>query len=206
MCGITGIYAFNQVGRFFMVNLSAATLALADRGPDAQKTFVDDAVGLGHRRLSIIDLSSQANQPMSDPSGRYTIVFNGECYNYKALRQDLEQKGHAFTTDSDTEVLLHLLIEEGAAGIQKVNGFFGFAFYDKQEQSILVARDRFGIKPLYYYFDEDKFAFSSTLDSLMRYNVSQEISPEALQLYLELNYVPAPLSIMKGIRKIRPGE
>ena len=151
MCGITGIFAFNEIGRFNLPNLSRATEALDHRGPDHQNIYVDDFVGLGHRRLSIIDLSNAANQPMSAENGRYQLIFNGEIYNYLELKKELTAFGINFDTESDTEVLLQLLIHEGKAALNKLNGFFAFAFYDLQKGEMLVARDRFGIKPLYYY-------------------------------------------------------
>ncbi len=167
MCGITGIFAFNEVGSFYMVNLAKAIDSLEKRGPDARGYFIKDFVGLGHRRLSIIDTSYSANQPFKDESGRYVLVFNGEIFNYKALRTQLEQRGHTFRTTSDTEVLLELLIREGASCLTKLIGFFAFAFYDQEKEEMLVARDRFGVKPLLYYQDEDKFIFGSEMKALM---------------------------------------
>ena len=157
MCGITGIYAFNQIGRLNMINLAKAADALGSRGPDNQGHFHNDFVGLGHRRLSIIDTSSEANQPMTEPSGRYTLIYNGEIYNFRALKQELESAGIEFKTVSDTEVLLHLLAKEGISGLEKVNGFFAFAFYDSAKHELIIARDRYGIKPLHYFQDQDKF-------------------------------------------------
>jgi asparagine synthase (glutamine-hydrolysing) len=206
MCGITGIFAFNEIGRFNLPNLSLATEALAHRGPDHQNIFVDEFVGLGHRRLSIIDLSNDANQPMSADGGRYQLVFNGEIYNYKALRKELIDGGLSFSTESDTEVLLKLLIHEGQAAINKLNGFFAFAFYDASKAELVVARDRYGIKPLYYYQDEDKFIFASELKSILKYGVNKTIDYNSLYTYLQLNYLPAPLSMISGVKKLMPGE
>jgi len=206
MCGITGIFAFNEVGRFNLPNLSRATEALAHRGPDHQNIYISHFVGLGHRRLSVIDLSYAANQPMRAESGRYQLVFNGEIYNYKALRQQLVASGINFNTESDTEVLLKLLIAEGKDAINKLNGFFAFAFYDELKGELLVARDRFGIKPLYYYTDEDKFIFGSEMKSLMRAGIATEIDESALFTYLQLNYLPAPFSMIKGVAKLMPGQ
>jgi asparagine synthase (glutamine-hydrolysing) len=206
MCGITGIFAFNEIGRFNLPNLSLATEALAHRGPDHQNVFVDEFVGLGHRRLSIIDLSNDANQPMSADGGRYQLVFNGEIYNYKALRKELIAGGLSFSTESDTEVLLKLLIHEGQGAIDKLNGFFAFAFYDSSKAELLVARDRYGIKPLYYYQDEDKFIFASELKSILKYGVNKTIDYTSLYTYLQLNYLPAPLSMISGVKKLMPGE
>src|SRR5690606_21981841 len=120
-------------------------------------------VGLGHRRLSIIDISSSANQPMSDPTDRYKIVFNGEIFNFNSLKEKLIGKGVHFTTHSDTEVLLQLYILEGRKFLSQLNGFFAFAIYDRQDQTLFVARDRYGIKPFFYYRTADHFLFSSEL-------------------------------------------
>jgi len=128
MCGITGVFAFNEIGRFNLPNISLATETLEHRGPDFQKVFVGDFVALGHRRLSIIDLNPQSNQPMSAEDGRFQLVFNGEIYNYKILRQELISKGVQFGTESDTEVLLKLLIHEGKNALNKLNGFFALLF------------------------------------------------------------------------------
>ena len=166
MCGITGIFAFNLVGRFNKIHVANATQKLEKRGPDFQDIYTDEWVALGHRRLSIIDTSTSGHQPMWDATSRYCIVFNGEIFNYRELRKDLETKGIAFISHSDTEVLLALYIQEGKSCLQKLNGFFSFCIYDKQEQSFFVARDRYGIKPLLYQFDENKFTFGSEMKAL----------------------------------------
>src|SRR5205085_2472583 len=143
MCGITGIYAFNEVGRLNMINLSRATDCLNLRGPDSSGIFNNERVGLGHRRLSIIDTTSDGKQPMYDESSRYVIVFNGEIFNYKELRQKLENSGVSFFSHSDTEVLLKLYIREGSGCLKQLNGFFAFAIFDKEENLLFVARDRY---------------------------------------------------------------
>lgn len=206
MCGITGIYAFNQLGRLNMINLAKATTALAPRGPDNQAHFNDDFVGLGHRRLSIIDTSVEANQPMQDITGRYILIYNGEFYNYRAVRNELVMKGDQFRTSSDSEVLLALLIREGIAGLHKVNGFFAFAFYDTATNELLIARDRYGIKPLHFYRDQDKFLFASEVKSLLAYGIDKKIDKTSLYTYLQLNYLPAPMSMLQGMQKLRPGH
>lgn len=202
MCGITGIYAFNQLGRLNMINLAAATDAMASRGPDMQLTYHDEFVGLGHRRLSVIDLSPEASQPMEDHTGRYVLIFNGEVYNYRQLRSQLEVH---FATQSDTEVLLYLLIQRGIEALKDVNGFFAFAFYDKETRKLLIARDRFGIKPVHYYADQDKLIFASEMKSILRYGIDRQLNPAALQTYFQLNYIPGPHSILEGCRKLLPG-
>lgn len=205
MCGITGIFAFNLVGKMNMIHLTNATMALAKRGPDFQDIYHDQFVGLGHRRLSIIDTSAIANQPMWDETQRYALVFNGEIFNFKELRTKLESQGVTFKSTSDTEVLLHLLIREKENALNKLNGFFAFCFYDKQEQTFLLARDRYGVKPLLYLHDEDKFIFASEMKSLVQYGIDKTIDYNSLYTYLQLNYIPAPDTIFKSVKKLLPG-
>ena len=206
MCGITGIYAFNELGKFHLINLAAATDALTHRGPDFGRHDIIDRVGLGHRRLSIIDTSADGHQPMQDASGRYTIVFNGEIYNYQGLRQRLQQQGVSFQSASDTEVLLQLYIHEGAACLEQLNGFFAFAVYDNQRDVLFIARDRLGIKPLVYYHDEDKVLFASEIKSLLAYGIEKQLDYTSLQQYLQFNYVPAPHTMLQGVKKLMPGQ
>lgn len=206
MCGITGVFAFNEIGRFNLPNISLATETLEHRGPDFQKVFVGDFVALGHRRLSIIDLNPQSNQPMSAEDGRFKLVFNGEIYNYKSLRQELASKGVQFETESDTEVLLQILIHDGKNALNKLNGFFAFAFYDQQKEEMLVARDRYGIKPLYYLEDEDRFIFASELKAILKFGIEKTIDTNSIYTYLQLNYLPAPMSMVKGVKKLMPGH
>nr|MCU0419817.1 asparagine synthetase B [Cyclobacteriaceae bacterium] len=192
MCGITGIFAYNLVGKFSKIHVAAATQALHQRGPDHQDVFLSEWVCLGHRRLSIIDTRAVAHQPMWDPSGRYCLVFNGEIFNYRELKQGLLQQGVSFSTESDTEVLLHLCLREGEKALDKLNGFFAFCLYDKQEESLFLARDRFGIKPLVYVADENRFAFASEIKSLLHYGIDKHLDYETLYTYLQLNYATAP--------------
>jgi asparagine synthase (glutamine-hydrolysing) len=206
MCGITGLYAFNEIGRFNLINLARATGLLAKRGPDDQGMFLLRHVGLGHRRLSVIDLTDNAKQPMTDESGRYTIVYNGEIYNFPHLKTLLTQAGFVFRSTSDTEVLLNMYIWKGASCLSYLNGFFAFAIYDKSDDSLFIARDRLGVKPLHYWLDDDKIVFASELKSLLAYGLPRELDYSSLFLYLQLNYVPAPDTIFKGIKKLLPGH
>jgi len=207
MCGITGIYAFNEAGRFHLINLQKSVNVLEHRGPDTQGTFIHDKVGLGHRRLAVIDVSARANQPMKDSSGRYTIVYNGEIYNHRELKKMLEERHQVqFISNSDTEVLLYAYIIYGKQCLNMLNGFYAFAIYDKMKNELFIARDRFGIKPLYYYQDEDKFLFASELRSIISYGIQRSIQIESLVLYLQLNYIPAPFSIIQGVTKLLPGH
>lgn len=206
MCGITGIFAFNLIGKFNKVHTASATMCLEQRGPDNQNIYNDDWVALGHRRLSIIDTSSVAHQPMWDESERYCIAYNGEIFNYLELKKDLEAQGVTFFSQSDTEVLLKLYIREREKCLNKLNGFFAFCIYDKQEQTFFIARDRYGLKPLLYLFDEDKFLFASEMKSIIQYGIDKTIDFTSLYSYLQLNYIPAPDTIFKQVKKLLPGH
>jgi asparagine synthase (glutamine-hydrolysing) len=198
--------AHNEIGKFFMVRMHGANEKLKHRGPDVGKLYNNDFVGIGHRRLSVIDLSAEAVQPFWDVSQRYGIVFNGEIFNFKELKNELSAKGVQFRTTSDTEVLLYTFIEYGEKCLEKLNGFFSFCIYDEQEDSFFIARDRYGIKPLVYFADDDKFIFSSEISSLCAYNLPKEIDADALYLYLQLHYIPAPRTIYKNIYKLPTGS
>ncbi|MFB6306257.1 MAG: asparagine synthase (glutamine-hydrolyzing) [Flavobacteriales bacterium] len=206
MCGITGIFAYNEKGRQKFAYTEKATEALRKRGPDDSGTYNTERISFGHRRLSVIDTSEKGKQPLHDNSGRFTIIFNGEIYNYRELRKELLNKGHEFHSGTDTEVLLKLYIEKGKSCLDDLNGFFAFAIYDKKEEKMFLARDRMGIKPLFYYSDEDSFIFGSELKALIQYNVPKKIDHTSLNLFLQLNYIPAPWSILDNVKKLRPGH
>lgn len=206
MCGITGIFCFNLVGKFNKIHITRATMSMEKRGPDFQDIYIDEWVGLGHRRLSVVDTSEKAHQPMWDESGRYCLVYNGEIFNFRELRKDLEAKGVVFRSDSDTEVLLYLYILEKQQCLPKLNGFFAFCIYDKQEQSFFLARDRYGVKPLLYLFDEDKFIFASEMKTLLHYGIDKTLDYTSLVTYLQLNYIPAPDTIFRQVKKLLPGH
>lgn len=206
MCGIVGVIAKDEIGKANFSHLENAVQALYHRGPDANGIFTHKNVGLGHARLSILDTSEGATQPFTSENDRYVISFNGEIYNFKQLRQVLSNKGYTFKTSSDTEVLLYHLIEFGEKGIQQLNGFFGFAFYDKEEENLIVARDRFGIKPLHVYQDEHQIIFGSEMKAIFQFDIIKSLDFASLQLYLKFNYIPQPYSIIQNCKKIQPGE
>lgn len=206
MCGIAGIYCFNESGKSWIPHLQQATDALKRRGPDAGKLFIKDSIGLGHRRLSIIDTSANANQPLFSDDHRYSIIFNGEIFNYRELKEALLSKGEKFNTQSDTEVVLKLFIREGKSFLNKLNGFFAFAIADLSNNSVFIARDRYGIKPMLYYQDEDKFLFASEMKALIKFPFQRIINTTALVQYFQLNYIVAPQSIFKGVKKLMPGH
>lgn len=215
MCGITGIIATN--GAVVDKNvLSSMSDALAHRGPDAHGMRIDlqacdeclsIQVGLAHRRLSIIDLSHNAAQPMSNENGTIWIVFNGEIYNFAELRTLLEERGHVFKSKSDTEVLLHGYEEWGVSLPLRLNGMFAFAIWDPEQRKVFMARDRFGKKPLYYHLSKYGLIFASELTALMRHpDIPEELDIPALGRYLLHEYVPAPHSMVRGVAKLEPGH
>ncbi len=206
MCGITGIFAFNLVGKLHKINVTAATMSIQSRGPDFQDIYLEEWIGLGHRRLSIIDTRAIANQPMWDESKRYCIIFNGEIFNYRELKKQLENQGVSFFSDSDTEVLLKLIIRQKEKALNLLNGFFTFCVYDREEQSMFIARDRFGIKPLLYLHDEDKFIFGSEMKSILAYGIERTLDYSSLYHYLQLNYIPGNDSIFASVKKLPPGH
>ncbi|MDB9708526.1 asparagine synthase (glutamine-hydrolyzing) [Salibacteraceae bacterium] len=205
MCGILGLIDLNRdAGKF--KQFEPALSLLHHRGPDHQKAIIQSPIALGHTRLSIIDLDARSNQPMVDLSGRFTLAFNGEIYNYKELRNECEQLGYSFKTESDTEVLLVLFMHFGEKCLVKLNGFFAFGIYDKKEKSLFIARDRFGIKPLVYYQSETRFGFSSELKALMKFGFEKKIDKVSLFTFFKFNYIPAPSTILKNNYKLEPGH
>ena len=206
MCGITGILSFTEFGEKHLSRVEAANNKILKRGPDGGAFFMHAPVGLGHRRLSIIDTSENASQPMSDPSGRYTITFNGEIFNYQELREKYFPDKGDWQSHSDTEVLLHLFIKLKQNCLPLLSGFFAFAIYDHQQEELFLARDRFGKKPVHYFKDENYFAFASELKALMAYNIPKKLNYTALVQYLQLNYIPQPFSILENVRKLEAGH
>jgi asparagine synthase (glutamine-hydrolysing) len=204
MCGIAGFYSIKNV--FSKEDLERMTASLAHRGPENQSLFYEHNVGLGHRRLKIIDLSDDANQPMITQSGNSIIVFNGEIYNYKEIQK---QFNISAKTTSDTEILLEAYEKVGPEILNHLNGMFAFAVYDKVKKEIFLARDRMGIKPIYYYWDGENFAFASELKSLLQakfINETKKINYTTINEYLHLGYVPEPNSIFENIFKFPSGS
>jgi asparagine synthase (glutamine-hydrolysing) len=208
MCGITGFVSFSGTGGGESV-LDEMKKTLLHRGPDAGGTFLetDGKVGMAHRRLAVIDLSETGAQPMSGAGGDHVIVFNGEIYNFAEIRAELASRGARFRGSSDTEVILAAYREWGSDCVQRFLGMFAFALWDRRERTLLLARDRLGIKPLFLYRKDGLFLFGSELKAMMRHpGFSAEIDPAALQYYLQFQYVPAPLCILKHCRKLLPGH
>ncbi len=204
MCGIIG-----YSGSFAPPALRAGIAAIAHRGPDDSGMFTDEAaaVGLGHARLSIIDLSPLGHQPMEALDGAVQLVFNGEIYNYKELRKELEAKGHAFRGHSDTEVILHLYLEEGEKMLSRLNGIFTVAFFDARTGTTLVARDALGVKPLYYTEQPQGIAFASEIKGLLRLVPGlRELDVASLHRYLSFLWCPGEGTPLKAVRKLLPGE
>lgn len=187
--------------------LEAMGVAIVHRGPDASGHFLDDNVGLTHRRLSILDLSESGRQPMKSPSGRYFISFNGEIYNYRSLKRNLEADGYVFGTGTDTEVLLALFEQKGSRCLDELNGMFAFAIWDTEAKQVFLARDRLGKKPLYYYEDGGRFAFASEIKALLKLPfIPRRVRPDAVKDFFAYQYVPDPKTIYKNIHKLPPGH
>jgi len=205
MCGLYGALSFDgKTIRSEYAKIMSAKVAR--RGPDDQGEFYDGPVMLGHRRLSIIDLSPAGHQPMHDSSGRFSIVFNGTIYNYPELRELLIGKGYQFNSHSDTEVILNAYACWGEDFVERLHGMFAFAIWDKQRQSLLLARDRMGIKPLYYARSPGGFYFASNPQALLATGLfATDIDKVGLHHQLSLHAViPAPRTLIKTIKKCRP--
>ena len=205
MCGISGIYAFTDQGKNSINQLPASAKTLTHRGPDAEGFFYHKNVALAHRRLSIIDTSVAANQPMEDESGRYVIIFNGEIFNFKELARE-KLAATKLCTSSDTEVLLQLFIHYGKDCLNWLKGFFAFAVHDKTEDTLFIARDNFGKKPLLFFCDDDKFLFASEMKALLAFNIPKEIDYTSVYQFFQLNYIPSPESIFKNVKKLPQGH
>jgi asparagine synthase (glutamine-hydrolysing) len=206
MCGIVGVFAKSETGKKYFNRLESALLTLNKRGPDDAGVFVHQRCALGHKRLSIIDTSSSGHQPFTDQEGRFTIIFNGEFFNFAEEKNKLLSQGIKFRSNSDTEVLLHGFIQEGPAFFKKVNGFFALAIYDSHTEKLTIARDRFGVKPLHIYEDEHVLVFSSEVKALLQFPIEKKIDRCSLLQYLHFNYLPDQHSIFTVIRRFAPGH
>lgn len=214
MCGIAGIVAQTKETALYEPAIRKMTDAIAHRGPDAEGIWNDDHCFLGHRRLSIIDLSEAGRQPFFSPDGRYIMVYNGELYNYREIKLELQrvQQGSAslpyiFKTNTDTEVILAAYIRWGLDCLQRFNGMFAFAIWDKQEQKLVVVRDRMGIKPLYYQYKNGTLLFASEIRALIKSGlIERKLNPEALAEYVQYATVHAPNTILKDVNMLLPGH
>jgi asparagine synthase (glutamine-hydrolysing) len=205
MCGIAGQFNFQRREPVERETIVRMARSIAHRGPDDEGFFIAGPVGLGFRRLSIIDLAG-GHQPMSDGEEAVWIIFNGEIYNYKELRAELQSKGHQFTTNSDTEVIIHGYKEWGSEVFNRLNGMFGLAIWDARNERLVVARDAMGIKLIYYKIDNGELTFGSEIRAVLAAEDSKpEVDPVALKLFLRFRYTPSPLTILQGIRKLAPG-
>jgi asparagine synthase (glutamine-hydrolysing) len=206
MCGICGIFhrdARRQVEQDALAGMSAQ---IVHRGPDEDGTYIDGNVGLAIRRLSIIDVQS-GHQPISNEDQNIWIVYNGEIYNHQQLRAELESRGHRYRTKSDTETILHLYEEYGPECVQRLRGMFAFAIWDRRKRRLFIARDRLGIKPFYYRFDDSTLLFGSEIKAILKYpGVKPEFNRSALAEYLAFGYIAGPETMFSGIYKLLPGH
>ena len=205
MCGIAGIINFTDelVKEDMLYRMGEA---IKHRGPDDSGVWSNGKVGFAHQRLSIIDTSKNGHQPMHSSDKRYSIIFNGEIYNHNEFRAELKAKGFNFKSTSDTEVLLYMYMTYGASMLHRLNGMFAFAIWDEQKKELFVARDRFGVKPLYYYLDINKFIFASESKAIFATGVAKEINSANLNEWLMYRYVAGENTLYKGIHKLLPGH
>ena len=206
MCGITGMMQFRNGARVDAATLRNMCAAMTHRGPDDEGIYIDGAVGIGMRRLSIVDLAT-GHQPLSNEDGSIWIVFNGEIYNHASLREPLQAKGHQYKTHSDTETIIHLYEEYGPDCVKHLRGMFAFAIWDARRQRLFIARDRLGIKPLYYRLTRDEFVWGSEIKVLLAaHDANGEFEPTTLPEYLAFGYLSGEQTFYRGIRKLMPGH
>ncbi|MDN3204730.1 asparagine synthase (glutamine-hydrolyzing) [Algoriphagus sediminis] len=204
MCGIAGYW--NREGKPADKEiLKSMTDALYHRGPDAGGYFIDGSLALGHRRLSILDLSEHANQPYHSACGNFSLVFNGEIFNFQSFYPELKNKGYTFQTTSDTEVLLYLLMEYGMEVLSRLNGFFAFAFFDKKKNKLFLVKDRYGVKPLFIYQDEEGMAFASEPKGIFAKGIKKEIREDRLSELFFYRHVSGTDTIFQGVERLLPG-
>jgi asparagine synthase (glutamine-hydrolysing) len=206
MCGIAGFVNLQANSKLRTATLKAMTDSIAHRGPDGEGQFIDDQVALGNRRLAIIDIPS-GKQPMTREDGRYVITFNGEIYNYLELRRELQAKGYTFQTKSDTEVILVAYIVYGTKCLERLNGMFAFVIYDRKKRLLFAARDRFGVKPFYYYFRDGKFVFASEIKAILQVlPKTAKLNKEALSEYLTFQFCLGDKTLFAEIKKLPPAH
>jgi asparagine synthase (glutamine-hydrolysing) len=206
MCGIAGVFEYADRAGADPATIASMLDAIVHRGPDDQGVHVDRGVAIGARRLSIIDLPG-GHQPIANEDGTAVVAFNGEIYNYRELRASLRAKGHVLTTEGDTEVIVHLYEEYGEDCVHHLRGMFAFAIWDARRRRLFVARDRLGIKPLYWYDDGDRIVFGSEVKAMLRHPALRpSLDPDALAAFLLLKYVPAPRTMFAGVRALPPGH
>ncbi|MGM0944188.1 MAG: asparagine synthase (glutamine-hydrolyzing) [Bacteroidota bacterium] len=205
MCGIAGIIKYNHQP-ILEESLKSMGQSIAHRGPDASGFFIKDNVGLVHRRLSILDLSLSGNQPFYSSDGNYILIFNGEIFNFKEFYPELKAKGYSFSSSSDTEVLLFLLMEYGMKVLSRLNGFFAFAFYDLSKKEVFLARDRFGVKPLFYLENDQEFIFGSEPKVIFQAGTNKNINAEVLSELLFYRYVSGESTVFQSVKRILPGH
>ncbi len=203
MCGIIGIYNKRGIDR---AQVEKATKIIEHRGPDNHGFFYDNYIGLGHRRLSIIDLSEKGKQPMTNEQEDMWVVYNGEVYNFQEIREDLEQKGHKFKSNTDSEVVLHAYEQYGEHCLHKFNGMFAFAIWDSKKKQIFLARDRAGVKPLYYYYDKDKFIFASEIKSIFEFGIEKKVNKKILYDYFNYFILIGEETLFENIYSLQPGH
>ena len=207
MCGIVGFTGLQIPDPERMALLKAMTELLKHRGPDDGGQELIGEVALGHRRLTIIDLSDAGHQPMSTPDGQVWMVYNGEFYDYRRARDELVNDGIRFESASDTEVSLHLYLKYGLRFIDRIDGMFALAIYDRRHDRLILARDRIGIKPLYYYENDGIFAFASEIKALSVIpGFDTLVDPDSLAQYLSFSYIQAPRTVFRKLRQLSPGH
>ncbi|MEO8208928.1 MAG: asparagine synthase (glutamine-hydrolyzing) [bacterium] len=207
MCGIVGIYNFDKNNLVNKTLLKSMTDEIRHRGPDDEGYYIDKNVGLGFRRLSIIDISINGHQPMCNEDESVWIIFNGEFYNFQDYRNELEAKGHRFKSRTDSEVIIHLYEEYGEKCIEKINGMFAFCIYDKKKQQVLLARDRIGIKPLYYFLDNSRLIFASEIKAIIKDpSIQRNINYNSLSNFLTNHVIIGEDTIFNNIHKLLPGH
>ncbi len=207
MCGITGVYNFRNERPVSLEEIKIINEVIKHRGPDGEGVWVNGSIGLGHRRLKVIGLDDKGVQPMTNERETIYLVCNGEIYNFLELRKRLKEKGHKFKSNSDSEVILHLYEEEGTKFVEKLSGMFALALWDSLKQRLIIARDRMGIKPLYYYLYDGGIIFASEIKAILAHPVyKKEIDFEAMHYYFFYNQIPKPKTFFKNIYSVDPAE